>query len=200
MHWSTAVLLVVAAASIYARTFIGDRTVAALLLAVHETSGVAVLLLTAARLAWRIRARVGAVNANLPRMLRVLAGAGHLALYAVLFTLTTLGWLTADAFGGGVRLFGVLPLPHLIAHDRDLGDDLQQWHAGAAWLLLALVIAHIAAALLHHFVRRDDVLRSMQPFTSRLRPQSIARLRTLLHQRRRINTAAASELRRVGAR
>jgi cytochrome b561 len=117
-----------------------------------------------------------------------------------LFALTTLGWLTADALGAGVRLFGVLPLPHVIARDRDLGDDLQQLHAGAAWLLLAFVIVHIIAALLHHFVRRDDVLRSMQPFTSHLRPRSIGRLRALLHQHRRIGAAVTTGLRKVGAR
>jgi cytochrome b561 len=133
------------------------------LLTVHESSGIAMLALTLGRLAWRAYARVGAVNAVLSRAQLLLAGALHYVLYAALVGLTLLGWLTADATSIGPRLFGVLPLPRLIGIDRNLGDDLQQWHAQAAWLLLALVAVHVAAALWHHYVRRDAVLRSMLP-------------------------------------
>jgi cytochrome b561 len=50
-----------------------------------------------------------------------------------------------------------------VADDPDLADVLTDWHAWAAWGLLALLAAHIAAALWHHWVRRDGVLAAMLP-------------------------------------
>ena len=46
---------------------------------------------------------------------------------------------------------------------QTLGDAFAEYHEGAAWLLLGLVGAHAAAALAHHFIKRDDVLRAMLP-------------------------------------
>jgi cytochrome b561 len=54
-------------------------------------------------------------------------------------------------------------LPTIIGADEDLADRLQDLHVDAAWALLALVCLHIGAALWHHFVLRDGVLRRMLP-------------------------------------
>jgi cytochrome b561 len=200
LHWLTAALLVAAAASIYARSFTGHRGAGALLLAVHESCGIIVLLLTLARLAWRARARVGILRAQAPRAMRLLAGAVHFALYAMLVALPLLGWLAVSARGRVPQFLGLLRLPQLIARDRDVFDDLLQWHGLAAWLLLSLVVVHVAAALLHHYVLRDDVLYSMQPFARRSRPHVVTRLRPLLLRHRRARAAAPPAAMRTGGR
>jgi len=167
LHWMTFVLLIVAAVSVCAREFIDGQATRQLLLAIHEWTGLAVLAFMAPRLAWRVYASVGRLHATMSPRTRIAAALGHYALYATTLALPVLGWLTANAYGQTLRLFGVLPLPTLIARDREFGYGLQDWHVDAAWVLLALVLGHVAAALWHHYIRRDNVLRSMQPYLRR---------------------------------
>jgi cytochrome b561 len=62
-----------------------------------------------------------------------------------------------------VVLWGVVPLPALIASDEALGETLVVLHRWNSRLLLLLIAVHVAAALRHHFVLKDDVLRRMLP-------------------------------------
>jgi cytochrome b561 len=91
-----------------------------------------------------------------------MAGLTHLALYALLLALPVLGWAMSSASGTPVHFFG-LTLPPILGEDDDLADTLQVWHVNAAWALLVLATVHVAAALWHHFVRRDRTLRMMLP-------------------------------------
>jgi cytochrome b561 len=197
LHWTTFALLIVAAGSVSAREFIDDQAARQLLLAIHEWSGLTVLTLIVPRLAWRVYASIGRLHATMSPRTRIAAALGHYALYATTLALPVLGWLTANAYGQTLRLFGLLPLPTLVARDREFGYGLQDWHVDAAWALLALVIGHVAAALWHHYIRRDNVLRSMQPYQRRrdvrLRDVRrgpakalVSRLRTLLRRKREL--------------
>jgi len=96
------------------------------------------------------------------RLIRAAAWLTHAALYATLVALPLIGWALSNAEGKPVHLFGLV-LPALAADDEDLADRLLLWHQDVAWLLLALVTLHVAAALWHHFVFRDGVLRGMLP-------------------------------------
>ncbi|HZX90331.1 MAG TPA: cytochrome b [Rudaea sp.] len=167
LHWTTFALLILAAASVGARELIEGQATRQLLLAIHEWTGLTVLALLLPRLAWRVYAGVGKLHATMSPRTRIPAALGHYALYATTLALPVLGWLTANAYGQTLRLFGLLPLPALMARDRELGYGLQDWHVDAAWVLLALVLGHVAAALWHHYIRRDNVLRSMQPYLRR---------------------------------
>ena len=63
--------------------------------------------------------------------------------------------------------FGVLPLPDLLAKNKELGDLLKEVHEILNFTLLGLVFAHIGAALKHHFIERDGILARMIPFLGR---------------------------------
>src|SRR2546423_11710167 len=84
-------------------------------------------------------------------------------MYASLLSLPILGWAATSAKGINVSLFGLAPLPALIAPDPDIADALLDYHQWGAWALLAVVGVHGLAALWHHFVRRDGVLAAMLP-------------------------------------
>jgi cytochrome b561 len=167
LHWTTFALLIVAAVAVCAREFIGDQTTRRMLLAIHEWSGLTVLALIVLRLAWRAYANVGRLHAKMSPRTRIVAALGHYTLYATTLALPVLGWLTANAYGHTLRLFGLLPLPTLMVPDPELGYALQDWHVDAACVLLALVLGHVAAAFWHHYVRRNGVLRSMQLYVRR---------------------------------
>ena len=166
LHWCTFILVVIAAGAIITHGYVGGSAERKLLLHLHQGAGVAVLGLTLLRLTWRPFTRTGVLHANMPAPMRIGAATTHAALYITLLALTLLGWLTTNAAGQTLGLFGI-ELPTLIGRNRDLRDELQEWHADLAWLLCTLVITHVAAALWHHYRRRDGVLRSMAPFPAR---------------------------------
>jgi cytochrome b561 len=161
LHWLTVLCLFLAAAVILARTQVDGRPLRHGLLDVHRHLGLCVLLLFVLRIASRLRS--GRLTGTAPsRWMRAAAALTHAALYASLLALPLLGWMLSDAQDRPVRFLG-LALPRLVQPDFDLADQLQAWHREAAWVLLALVLLHLLAALWHHFVLRDAVLRGMWP-------------------------------------
>jgi cytochrome b561 len=162
LHWLTVFCLCLAATLILIRDEVDGRVLRQWLLEGHRHFGLFVLILFFARVAVRIRLGKARSDDNPSWLMRFLAGLTHVALYAALLAQPLLGWILSDAQGKPVYLLGAT-LPALVAADEDLADKLQIWHVDVAWLLLALISLHIAAALWHHFVLRDHVLRMMLP-------------------------------------
>ncbi|MCF7201635.1 cytochrome b [Pseudomonas oligotrophica] len=86
----------------------------------------------------------------------------HLGLYGLMIGLPLLGWLTLSAAGKPVPFFG-LELPALIGPDQALAGQFKEVHEPLAVAGYWLIGLHAVAALLHHYVRHDDVLRRMLP-------------------------------------
>ena len=162
LHWLTVLCLIAAVTFILTRDQVDGRAARQWLLEGHRHFGLFVLVLFFVRLVLRIRLGKLPHDGNLSWIVRGLAGMTHVALYALLLALPMLGWALSNAQDKPVHLFGAT-LPALVSADEDLADTLQAWHLDAAWVLLGLVSLHVAAALWHHFVLRDGVLRMMLP-------------------------------------
>ncbi len=91
-----------------------------------------------------------------------LSGLMHLALYAFLITMPLLGWLTLSAMGKPIPFFG-LQLPALVGADKALAESLKEIHETIGTIGYYLVGLHAAAALVHHYVNRDNTLLRMLP-------------------------------------
>ncbi len=133
----------------------------------HKWIGVAVLLLAVLRVLWRNFYRPPELPATMPRWERSAALAMHLLLYILLLAAPISGWLASSANGFQTVWFGILPLPDVVGKNQELGRLLFEVHRNANYLLIALVGAHAAAALKHHFLARDNVLAQMIPFLNR---------------------------------
>ena len=128
----------------------------------HMSIGTVILALIVARFLWRLTHPV-APESSLPSWQRITSEAVHWLLY-LLVPLTTLsGWLFASARGWNVSWFFVAPLPMLSAGNRAFVKALDGWHQNFMWTLLVVAGLHIAAALVHLFYYRDDVMRRMLP-------------------------------------
>ena len=144
----------------------------------HKSVGITVLALTALRLAWRLFHRPPAHPAGLPVRERRAASAAHGVLYLLLLGLPLTGWamVSLSPFNIPTVLYNLVPWPHLplaalVSNQIAAEEVLKFAHAYAAWLLTALLALHVAAALRHHLVLRDDVLRRMLPAAQpRFRP------------------------------
>lgn len=126
----------------------------------HKWIGISVLVAAAARLAWRA-GHPPPVMLDMPRWQRIAAHAIHHLLYVLLFAIPLSGWLMSSAKGFQTVWFGVIPLPDLVGKNKELGDLLREVHEMLNFGLLLLVGAHVAGALKHHFIDRDDTLRRM---------------------------------------
>jgi cytochrome b561 len=135
------------------------------MLARHKSVGITILALVTLRLAWRAVHEHPPLPGNLKPYERMLARLTHIALYVLLFALPLTGWTMSSARGFPVSWFGFFTLPNLVPKSRPLYDVLVLTHHTLAWFLFAVVALHVAAALKHHFVHKDDVLRRMLPFT-----------------------------------
>lgn len=129
----------------------------------HKWAGVTIFLFAIVRLAWRIGHRPPNLPDHMSHQEQLAARAAHHLLYALMFLVPLTGWLMSSAKGFQTVLFGLLPLPDLLSKDKELGEVLETVHWALNMVLAALVAGHVAAALKHHFVDKDDVMTRMLP-------------------------------------
>jgi cytochrome b561 len=143
----------------------------------HKSLGLTVLVLSVARLLWRWRHAPPPLPATMARWERVGARALHWAFYGLMIAVPFSGWLYASTqwrhdapLTVPTLWFGLIRVPHLFGLDqaprdvrRALAGDTLEAHEWLAWSMGGLLVLHMAAALKHHFVNRDDVLESMAP-------------------------------------
>jgi cytochrome b561 len=87
----------------------------------------------------------------------------HLLLYGLLVAIPVLGILLTWYRGDALSFFGLFTVPAPVPADRDTARFIKELHSLCANLILILAGVHAAAALWHHFIRRDDVLKRMLP-------------------------------------
>jgi cytochrome b561 len=123
---------------------------------------VTILVLSAARLLWRLTHRPPAQQ-PMPTWQARTSKAAHLGLYVLFFAVPLAGWAYSSAAGFPVVWFGVLPLPDFVPVDKSLASALKETHELLAWGLALTIGLHVAAALKHQFIDHDGLLRRMLP-------------------------------------
>lgn len=165
-HWLTVLLLIGSFSLGFYMTDLALSPIKLKLYSYHKWIGVTVFLLAALRFGWRVAVPPPALPAGMAPWEKRAAEATHRLLYLLLFAAPLSGWLMSSAKGFQTVYFGLLPLPDLLHKNPPLGEALTEVHVTLVWMLLGLVALHVAAALKHHFVNRDDVLSRMTPGVS----------------------------------
>ena len=163
LHWAIALLIFIA---FPLGLYMHDLHLSPLKLKLyswHKWIGITVFLLVVLRVLWRTTHRPPALP-DIAQWQRIASHITHMLLYALMIAVPLSGWLMSSAKGFQTVWFGVLPIPDLIGKDRELGKQLATVHALLNYTMLVLVATHIAAALKHHFIDRDRVLRRMLPY------------------------------------
>ena len=165
LHWLIVVLIIVQVvlASIADDLPLGMKKLA--MLARHKSVGITILGLALIRLMWRWANPTPPLPDTLRPYERALARFTHAALYFLLFAMPLSGWMMSSARGFPVSWFGFFQLPDVVPKSKPLYEALLTTHQSLALVLAAVVTLHAAAALKHHFMMKDDVLRRMLPFT-----------------------------------
>jgi len=162
-HWATAILVVIA--FVYSPGGSEDRVYS---LArdfdrqLHETLGLTVLSIVALRLAWRTF-DVAPDDPPMPSWMRIAAKLVHVALYALLLGVPLTAIAGAWLEGHPLTLLGNVRIVPWLPESHTLGSAIASVHTWLGDTILWVAGVHAAAALYHHFVLRDGVLRSMLP-------------------------------------
>lgn len=135
----------------------------------HKSFGITVLLLSVARLIWRLM-NVAPPEPPMPKWQAFTASAVHVLFYVLIIAMPLTGWIMASASSDApTRYFGLVDIrlpgiPALDAATRDgLEDGFEKVHGNLAWVIVGLLVLHVAGALKHQFVDKDGLLARMAP-------------------------------------
>jgi cytochrome b561 len=137
------------------------------LLGLHKASGITILVLSLARLAWRLGHRPPPLSASLKRWEIGLAHATHWTFYLLMLVLPLSGWLMVSAGRRKwpIDWFGLFQVPFLpVAESKALGGAMHETHEILGFLVLGMIALHIAAAVKHHLIDRDNTVERMLPW------------------------------------
>lgn len=166
-HWAIVVLIIVQ----FTLGIIGSDLPVGMqrliVLSRHKSFGMTIFMLVLLRLAWRLANPVPRLPDKMPRLHQRLAHATHWLLYALLLTMPVVGWISSSASNLTVSWFGIFTWPDLVGTNKELATAAKELHEVLAWILFTTVTLHLAAALRHHFVLKDDILLRMLPQTQR---------------------------------
>ena len=164
LHWLIAVLAVVVVSLGLAIPEAPRNTQSRdLLLLMHRSVGLAILAAMVVRLLWRVGHPPPPLPLGFPRPLAWFAGANHRCLYLAFLLMPIAGYINAAAAGHSVSFFGLFTIPPLLPENERLSQIAIALHLAGQFFVYAFVAAHVAAALMHRFIRRDEILDRMLP-------------------------------------
>lgn len=165
LHWLMLALFIGVYASIELRGLFEKGTeLRETLKSLHFMFGLLIFFLVWLRLALRIKYAAPRIAPVLPRWQALAATLVHVLLYVLMIGMPLAGWFMLSAYGKPIPFFG-LALPALMGPDKLLGGQIKEVHELVGNIGYFLIGAHAAAALLHHYIQRDNTLRAMLPTT-----------------------------------
>lgn len=156
-HWLMTLLILWQFLKLGDRISEGEHWIGQTLVPWHVSLGVLLFVLVVLRIVWFVRQYKqrplhDPATASLVK-------SGHFALYACMVLMPITGLLYMLGNGYGLKVFGT----QLVAKgpEIDWAASIGSLHSPLAWLTVILVLGHTAAALYHHYVKRDDIMRRM---------------------------------------
>ena len=136
----------------------------------HKSFGIVTMILIVCRVIWRFTYRPPSLPGHMNTWEVRAAGTTHVLLYLLITLIPVSGWImvSASPLELPTVIFNSIHWPHLPPFDSlpnksDISSLFNEVHAVAGWVLIALLIAHIGAALRHQFVLRDAIAKRMSP-------------------------------------
>lgn len=163
LHWAIALIMITML--IFGQGFDGSEGAdLAFSLTGHSSLGMIVISLILMRVFWRIGHPPPSLPDTVPPLQRTAARLSHLALYGLMIYLPATGIITAAAHEIPIMTFGAFDLRGVLAFlGADDFEGRRYLHEIGTKALIGLLLVHIGAAVLHHFVQKDNILRRMLP-------------------------------------
>ena len=166
-HWTVALLIVVQIPLGFTAALWRLSPLKLELFVWHKSTGMLILALMLVRLGWRLANPTPMLPPQTPRWESWAAHLSHGLLYAFAIALPLSGWVINSAGGVPFSVFWLVPLPPIVAPDEHVEDLAKLAHFSLLVALCLVLAVHIGAALRHHLIKRNDVLRRMLPLSWR---------------------------------
>ncbi len=163
LHWLMALGILAAMALGWVMVSLPMGALKFQLYSVHKSLGMTLLALFLLRLVWRWVNVAPPMPASIARHERFLAKSTHRLLYALMLLMPLSGYVINSAANFPLNVFGLIQVPNLTPQSEALEALASNLHLGFFWGFAGLLVLHIAGALRHHFVLRDNTLRRMLP-------------------------------------
>jgi cytochrome b561 len=161
-HWLTLLLVALLIPFGLVMTSLDPGKPQDLLFVIHQSLGLTLFALILMRLGWRLR-HSPPPSRDLSSMEIKASQFVHWLLYLALLAMPITGYVMVVAGGDSLSYFGFAEVPRLLAKNRALSNLADTAHLSLQYAVYGLVAIHAAAALHHHFWRRNDVLTRMLP-------------------------------------
>jgi cytochrome b561 len=129
----------------------------------HKSLGALILFIMTLRIIYRFAHGAPTPEPTLKPWEHVAAETVHWSLYAMLIATPMIALWGYSVYGQAAPFFGIFQIPPFTAKNEHLAEQIFYIHGWMGWAVGALLCLHIAAALNHHFIRGDGVLRRMLP-------------------------------------
>lgn len=162
LHWLIALIVIsMLSLSFFLSDLAKDYQPSAYL--IHKSFGLTVLGLMILRVIWIFKGGKPRLPDTVPMWQQYLARFVQNLLYFFLFAMPLTGWVMSVAAGRVPNYFGLFPVPLPIQPDKGLAETMSIMHTAIAWTLIFLIVLHIAGALKHYIINKDQVLQTMLP-------------------------------------
>ena len=163
MHWLVVLLMIGTYAFIELRVlFPKGEPMRDIFKDIHYWLGLLVLILILPRI-WSIFKTPAPEVVPAPSMVdKIMAHSMHAFLYIFMIVMPILGWILLSAEGKPIPFFG-LNLPALVAPDKEFAKSIKEIHEIIGTVGYYAIGLHTLAALYHHFVKRNNMLKRMLP-------------------------------------
>ncbi len=165
-HWLIAFLVLIQLAIIgYREWFIpkGSPLKGELMGVWHKPIGVIILILVPLAFLWKMANPHPSFPLKMKPAEQFAAHVLHALLSLIVLIMAGSGFIMSTASGYAVNFFGWYTLPLLIEKNKALANTAHEIHEWLPYFLLFLLVVHIAAALKHHFIDKDNILKRMLP-------------------------------------
>jgi len=162
LHWLMAVaLILMIAVGWYMAALPQESDIKYDIYPIHKSIGITLFVLVVIRIIVRLFSKAPPLPSNLASWEKWLTKITHFSLYLLMIAIPVVGFLSSDYQGFTVAWFGI-EIPELVTDNENIATVMHESHEILAYLLLVLIVLHIAGAIKHRFFDKDkqnDVLK-----------------------------------------
>lgn len=160
LHWVTAILILTLIALGFYMSGLDYSEDKIKLYGLHKSFGLLVLMLGIVRVTWHLIVKKPKSLPTHKKWEKGLSHAVHALLYLCIFIIPLSGWIMSSAGDFAVHFFGI-PIPDIVAKNKELFETSGEVHEILALLVLTLAGLHFLGAAKHHIIDRDETLARM---------------------------------------
>ncbi|MCS5711056.1 cytochrome b/b6 domain-containing protein [Candidatus Berkiella aquae] len=165
LHWAIFILFVVQYYLVYRREYFPKGSSEKMqYMMLHKTFGLCAIFLALMMLIWRYVGTRPNMPSNMSGLERVSAKLVHFLLYLAMLVMPITGILMSQFGQRPIPFFNWFSVPNLLSKNEALSGFFYNAHKISSYIVIGIVALHILAALFHHTVRKDTVLKRMLPF------------------------------------